>query len=393
MPGNGSLILPSVLQPATTEELRDALHSAGVSRRTIELFGGNTKSLMAGPVSEAHVRISTAGLKRLLQYEPRDLTISVEAGMPFSELNALLARNGQMIPLDGPYSDTATVGGMVAANISGARRRLYGTARDLVIGMKFVTLDGKLVQSGGMVVKNVAGLDMGKLMIGSFGTLAAIASVNFKLTPRPAVGRTVLFAFDEFTAAVAARNAVIRGVLNPVAVDLLNPVLSAQLGLKNFTLAISFVGNEAVIERSVREASALGPARALLPDEEQRFWSSLHAVTPRFLEKFRDGAVVRVSTTLTDCTDALAGVEGPGHAHAASGVVRGWFTRPDGAKRWMAEAAKRGWKTVVEFSCESARTGMTLWPEPGGDFAIMKEIKRMFDPENLLNRGRLYGQL
>ena len=89
--------------------------------------------------------------------------------------------------------DAATVGGMVAANISGARRRLYGTARDLVIGMKFATLDGKLVQSGGMVVKNVAGLDMGKLMIGSFGTLAAIASVNFKLQPRPAVARTILF--------------------------------------------------------------------------------------------------------------------------------------------------------------------------------------------------------
>lgn len=348
---------------------------------------------MAGAVAPAAVRITTAGMKRVLQYEPRDLTVSVEAGMPFAELNALLARNGQMIPLDGAYSDTATVGGMVAANISGARRRLYGTARDLVIGMKFATLDGKLVQSGGMVVKNVAGLDMGKLLIGSFGTLAAIASVNFKLTPRPAAARTVLIAFDDLAAALEARNAVIRGVLNPVAVDLLNPVLSAQLALKGFVMAVSFGGNEAVIERSVREASSLGAARALAVEEEQRFWNSLHSVTPRFLEKFREGAVVRVSTALAECGEALALVEGPGHAHAASGVVRGWFTRPESAKRWMAEAAKRGWKAVVEFAAESARPGMTLWPEPGGDFAIMREIKRMFDPENLLNRGRLYGQL
>ena len=161
--------------------------------------------MMAGPVAPADIRISTAGMKRVLQYEPRDLTVSVESGMPFTELNALLARNGQMIPLEGPYCDAATVGGMVAANISGARRRLYGTARDLVIGMKFATLDGKLVQSGGMVVKNVAGLDMGKLMIGSFGTLAAIASVNFKLTPRPAMARTVLFTFDDLAAAFEAR--------------------------------------------------------------------------------------------------------------------------------------------------------------------------------------------
>jgi glycolate oxidase FAD binding subunit len=386
--------LSAVFQPSSPEELCDALRSASASKRTIELFGANSKRLMAGSVAPADVRITTAGMKRLLQYEPRDLTVGVESGTPFAELNSLLARNGQMIPLDGPYGDSATVGGMVAANISGARRRHYGTARDLVIGMKFATLEGKLVQSGGMVVKNVAGLDMGKLMIGSFGTLAAIASVNFKLTPRPAVARTILFTFEDLPTAIEGRNAAIRGVLNPVAVEILNPILSAQVGLKNFTLAILFAGNQAVIERSVREASALGPARTLSVDEEQRFWNSLHAVTPRFLEKFREGAVVvRVSTTLAECGEALGSVEGPGHAHAASGVVRGWFTRPDAAARWVVESAKRGWKVVVEFSSESARPNMTLWPEPGGDFAIMKEIKRMFDPQNLLNRGRLYGQI
>jgi len=260
--------------------------------------------------------------------------------------------------------------------------------------MKFATLDGKLVQSGGMVVKNVAGLDMGKLMIGSFGTLAAIASVNFKLTPCPAVARTILFTFEDLPTALEARNAAIRGVLHPVAVEILNPILSAQLGLKNFTLAILFAGNQAVIERSVREAAALGPARPLAVDEDRRFWNSLHTVTPRFLEKFRDGAaVVRVSTTLAECGEALASVEGPGHAHAASGVVRGWFTRPDAAARCVAESVKRGWKVVVEFSSETARPNITLWPAPSGDFAIMKEIKRMFDPQNLLNRGRLFGQL
>jgi glycolate oxidase FAD binding subunit len=386
--------LPSVLQPTTPDDLCHALASANGAKQTVQLFGGNTKSQMGGPVADATVRVSTSGLKRVLQYEPRDLTISVEAGLPFSELNALLGRNNQMIPLDGPYADDATVGGMIAANISGERRRFYGTARDLVIGMKFATLEGKLVQSGGMVVKNVAGLDMGKLMIGSFGTLAAIASVNFKLTPRPAVSRTVLFAFDDLAGAMEARNAAIRGVLNPVAVDLLNPVLSAQLGFKSFTLAMIFAGNQAVIDRSLREAGTFGAARCLSIEEEQRFWNSVHAVTPKFLEKFRDtGAVLRISTTLSDCADALQSIEGPAHAHAASGIVRGWFTRPEALTRCMAEAGKRGWKAVVEFAADPVRTSTTLWNEPGGDFAIMKEIKKMFDPGNLLNRGRLYGQL
>ncbi len=349
--------------------------------------------MMAGAAAPAAVRISTARMQRIVQYEPRDLTISVEAGMPFTELNRQLAANGQMLPLEGAYSDVATVGGMVAANISGPRRRLYGTARDLVIGITFATMDAKLVKSGGMVVKNVAGLDMGKLMIGSFGTLAALALVNFKLIPKPAAARTVLFAFDDVKAAMEARDAAVNGVLSPAAVDVINPILAATFNLKGFVLALMFAGNEQVIERSNREAEAIGPARALGPDEEQRFWAGLRNVTPRHLEKFREGSVVRISTTLTGCGEALASVDGPAHAHAASGIVRGWFTRNDAASRWLAAGVKRGWKGVIEFSTDAAKPELTLWPAPGDDFAIMKKIKQMFDPEGLLNSGRLYGQL
>ena len=100
--------MPGVLRPSTSEELRDALATASTSKRTIELFGANSKRRMAGPVEPANVRITTAGMRRILQYEPRDLTISVEAGIPFAELNAVLARNGQMIPLDGAFMDEAT---------------------------------------------------------------------------------------------------------------------------------------------------------------------------------------------------------------------------------------------------------------------------------------------
>ena len=163
----------------------------------------------------ADAAISTAALRRVMEYEPRDLTISVEAGLPWSELTRLLAANRQMVPLDPPFADSATVGGVMAANRSGPRRRLYGTARDLVIGMRFATLEGKLVQSGGMVVKNVAGLDMAKLMIGSFGTLAAIAVVNFKLPPAPEIERSFLLPFDSLPDAMAARNRMLAACCSP----------------------------------------------------------------------------------------------------------------------------------------------------------------------------------
>src|SRR5207244_6498660 len=117
------------------------------------------------------------------------------------------------------------------------RRRLYGTARDLVIGMTFATLEGKLVSSGGMVVKNVAGLDMGKLMIGSFGTLAAIATVNFKVLPSPQVDRLFLLSFDAVEEAVAARDKILASVLQPAAIDLLNRHAAKLVGWHGCVLA------------------------------------------------------------------------------------------------------------------------------------------------------------
>jgi glycolate oxidase FAD binding subunit len=166
-----------------------------------------------------------------------------------------------MVPLDPPFAEGATVGGVIAANSSGPRRRLYGTARDLVIGMRFATLEGKLVQAGGMVVKNVAGLDMAKLMIGSFGTLAAIATVNFKLQPMPQAG-AVLFATDSAAAAVAARDGVLKSQLQPAAIDILNragqPALAEAMGAGP---ARSAAGSGSATSASSRSSSARGPLR------------------------------------------------------------------------------------------------------------------------------------
>jgi glycolate oxidase FAD binding subunit len=387
-------VLPDILHPTSGREMADALASFARAKRSIDLFGADTKRRMAGPLAAPPAaRISTAKMRRILNYEPADLTVSVEAGIPFADLSRELARNNQMIPLTGPFSENATVGGIVAANISDPRRRLYGSARDLVIGMTLATLEGKLVQTGGMVVKNVAGLDMGKLMIGSFGTLAAIVSVNFKLAPRPAESRTAVFTFNDAKTTFEARDAILRGVLAPAAIDALNPVLAAQIGWKGFLLAVQFVGNSAVIERSATEYSGLGPARSLTSEEEQRFWTSIRQIIPRHLEKFHDGLVVKVSTKLSECGDSLATVEGPGYAHAGNGIVRGLFTRADAASRWLEACLKKGWKGVIEFGPEPPAPGLALWPAPGGDFAIMKEIKQMFDPEGLLNRGRLFGRI
>jgi glycolate oxidase FAD binding subunit len=383
----------NVLAPSTPVELAEALRDAAAHGRTVALAGNSTKRLMAGPVEPADIAVSTAAIGRVLEYEPRDLTISVEAGLGWRDLSRIVAQNRQMIPLDPPFAENATVGGVIASNSSGPRRRLYGTARDLVIGMRFATLEGKLVQSGGMVVKNVAGLDMAKLMIGSFGTLAAIAVVNFKLLPAPEVERSFLLPFDSLPGAVAARNQILASALQPAALDLLNPAAGATIGIRKWLLAVRAGGNAASINRYERGLAHIAGRLAVESYCPETLWGDVENFTPRFLETRADGAVVRASCTLKDLESVMASFEGPALARAGSGVCYGYFEPTEAATQWLSDAVRRGWKAVIEFAPDARKRTLDLWPSPGSDFEIMRRVKNLFDPGNLLNRGRLYCRI
>jgi glycolate oxidase FAD binding subunit len=381
-----------VRTPQTADELAEELRRSALHGRTILLEGAGSKRAMGGP-AEGEDALSTTGLRRLIEYEPRDLTVSVEAGMPWRELASLLASNRQMVPLDPPFAEWATVGGVVASNSSGPRRRLYGTARDMVIGMRFAMLDGKLVETGGMVVKNVAGLDMAKLLIGSFGTLAAIVSVNFKVQPAPEVERSFVIPFATVAEAVAARGAILTSALQPAALDLLNPKAGATVGNAAWLLAIRAGGNAASVERYEREFARSGDAVAFEGQGQDRLWRHIEQFTPRWLAKQAAGAVARVSCTLKEVGAVMESFSGPAVARAGSGVCYGYFEQADEAVAWTAGAAARGWKAVVECAPERWKQTAEMWPAPGADLEVMRRVKKLFDPGNVLNRGRLYGRI
>src|ERR1700733_15873782 len=301
--------------PGSPEELAQCLAEAGSRNQQITLLGHSSKSRMGGAIAPSDVTISTAALNTVLEYEPRDLTISVGAGITYCELSRILAEHQQMIPLDPPFSERATMGGIVAANTSGPRRRLYGSARDMVIGMTFATLEGKLVKTGGMVVKNVAGLDMGKLMIGSFGTLAAMATLNFRLYPMPAGTRTFVQDFDKIADVMAARDEVLKSRLQPAAIDILK-------GGGKYQLAIQAGGSGAVLDRYARELSRM---RVLNEADEEALWRGIREATPQFLRTHENGAVLRVSCVLSDVGRVLEALPSQASARAGSGVCYGYF--------------------------------------------------------------------
>jgi len=337
----------SVLRPESPEQLAEALHSAASSHRTMLLGGNFSKDRLGGKPQPADVTISTSALNQLIQYDPRDLTVSVQAGMRFAELERILGEHRQMLPLDPGWD--STVGGVVAANLSGPRRRLHGTARDMIIGMKFATLEGKLISSGGMVVKNVAGLDMAKLMIGSFGTLAAIASVNFKVFPVPVESRNFEMKFATAEHAFAERDRILQSVLQPAALDIVN-------WPSGFRLLLHVGGNPQVLDRYAREL----PGAAVV---EEAVWDEVRAFTPRFLAANPEGFLLPIPSPFTEMAKRVGELKVPVIVRAGSGVIYAHFAkRPD----------------TVELP---------------GDFKMMTKVKDMFDPEHLLNRGRLYGWL
>ncbi len=385
----------STVVPGSPEELALVLADAAAHSRTVTVSGNNSKRLMAGPVADADILLSTAGLRRILQYERDDLTISVEAGIPARELQAHLLTNGQMIALDPPFASQATVGGIVASNASGPLRHRFGTARDLVIGMTFATLEGKLVKTGGMVVKNVAGLDIGKLMIGSFGTLAVMTRINFRVHSVYPELQTFLFSFSDLDSAIEKRNEIARSVLQPIAIDLLTPPAAARIGSRRYMLLVRAGGTRKVLERYTHE---LQKCEQLTGPAEEALWQTIREFTPEFLRRQPGGVVLRISTTLTDMPALLKIVSDPCITRAGAGVTYVYLTSWQGVAALWSIAKTRKWSVVVEFAPDELRNTKELWLEPqcktsAETFAIMKKVKQLFDPQELLNSARLYGRL
>jgi glycolate oxidase FAD binding subunit len=382
-------------EPSSDGELAAVLRECAAKRQVIELTGCGSKAAMAGLVEGADVSVSTRELRKVLAYEARDLTISVGAGLPFSELQKLLAENGQMIALDPPFRDVSSIGGIIASNSSGPMRAAFGSARDLVIGMKFATLEGKLVQAGGMVVKNVAGLDMGKLMIGSFGTLAAMASLNFRVHSMAEATETFIYSRPELEEALGKRDAIVASVLQPISVDLLSPAVAMRFGHRGYVLAIRVAGREDLLARYRKE---LPDTERLTGETESDFWQTIREFTPGFLAEHPDGVIAKVSTTLAGMAQIPKTVAGWFIARAATGVSYFYFSSWMAAAPWWRKVEEGCLPAVIEYAPAPVRSTENLWSGRRGKaeqeaFVMMEKVKRMFDPERLLNPKRLYGRI
>src|SRR5262249_5760211 len=221
----------AVVSPGSADEIASILQLASSRGLVVAPAGGFTKQDIGGVPERVDILLSTGRMNTIAHYDPGDLTVGVNAGMPFAQAQARLEEHQQWLPLDGANLARATVGGLLATAAAGPLKHAFGGLRDFCIGVQFVTADGKVAKGGGNVVKNVAGYDLMKLMTGSYGSLAVITGANFKVFPKPRQMRTFVCAFGSRQDALGFRGTVLRSPLQPLCLEIISP--GAQESLRD----------------------------------------------------------------------------------------------------------------------------------------------------------------
>ena len=386
-----------ICRPANPAQIAAILRICGEEGAAVTPWGGGTAIGLGNVPHRVDIVLQTDRLASLGEHDDANLTATVQAGMPIGVLNERLAARRQFLALDPPRPDLATVGGIVAANTNGPRRMSYGGVRDLVIGMRMVLAGGEEIKAGGKVVKNVAGYDMCKLFTGSLGTLGIITEVTFKMAPRPEAAATIL-ARGPAGAPMRVVDELFASVLQPVAITVSNALDDLPSGAQ--ALAVAAEGFTEAVDRHLRDVQALAAGAGMSvevlrgPDHEA-LWARLRDF-PTGGSSPAAESVIRLTVPLASVGAALEVVGTlPGRvtyvAHAASGAV---FIRLPAAGTAevftvLTDAARihRG-HAVLSAAPPEVKRGRDVWGPPPPALVLMREIKRQFDPHNLLNPGR-----
>ncbi|OJW47312.1 MAG: glycolate oxidase subunit GlcE [Thiobacillus sp. 65-1059] len=342
-------------------EFLDRIRSAHAANTPLVIQGGGSKTFY-GNADEGEV-LSTRALTGVVDYQPKELVLTARAGTPLAEIEALLAEQNQMLAFEPPhFGDAATLGGSIAAGLSGPRRPYAGAARDFVLGVRLIDGTGQPLRFGGQVIKNVAGYDVSRLMVGALGTLGLITEVSLKVLPQPALETTLQFELDE--AAAIGRMNQWAGQPLPLSAS------SWHAGL--LTLRLSGA------------ASAVRAAQARLGGEPLQdagaFWQRLRDQATPFFDKRPLWRLAVKSTTP------------PLKLGEAQWIEWG------GAVRWLAselpaaalrEAAGQAGGHATLFRGKAPADG-AFAPLAPALATLHRSLKQRFDPRGILNRGRLY---
>jgi glycolate oxidase FAD binding subunit len=397
-----------VARPRTPEQVAELLRSASEAGLSVLVRGAGKHLHLGAPPEPIGVVLLTTDLDEIIEHDAENLTITAQAGTTLAALRKIAQDRGQMLPLDPPGGDEATIGGIAATNLTGTLRARYGAPRDLILGVRVALADGSPIRCGGKTVKNVAGYELTKLFVGSLGTLGAIYEVTVRLVPAPAA--RVMLAAALAPARVRALAAeLLRSPLDVATLDLANTEavrrmrLSLPLALDS-DLAVCFIGllgDEAALARQERELRARvdGAVARLNGDEADVAFRALRDLpSPRDNDVVaRAGVPISTSPLLLEMVSAwegwwaaARGGAGPVYAGPPDGAA---VEEVEGRLRELREAAEReGGYTVLEAGPLELKRRFAVWGDvPNAD--LMRQLKEAYDPNRTLGCGRYVSEL
>jgi len=424
----------AVARPGSSDEAAEIVKFAAAENLAIVPAGARTKLSMGMPPQQYDLALDMSRLDRVVAYDPGDLTLGVEAGIPLRALAGVLAEHRQFLPLAPPFAERATAGGTIASGVDSPLRQFYGAARDYVLGMEFITGDGALVKSGGRVVKNVAGYDLHKLMIGALGTLGVITKINFRTFPLPASSRMFTAAFEGAEGALGMRDCVAQSPLTPATLKIASPRAAALLAgeaaarvepsslpaslfsTSHWTLAASFAGNETVLARYERELRRMADesgavdASVLDADQTSHTLSRVREFIPIALESSPATTIVKIGVPPARMAEILAAAARAAEANSLpwAALARGlgviYFALLPGERseqarisaarttsEILAECYALGGHATIPWCPGEWKNALAVWGRERGDFEIMRKLKKVFDPRGVLSPGRFVG--
>ncbi len=375
----------AVARPASGAELCELVTRTRAAKHGLYPVGGRTTLDLGFPPTKPGVACDTTALNSVIDYPARDMTITVQAGVTVAALQAELAKEGQWLPVDVPSPERATLGGAVAVNASGPRRLGYGTLRDYVIGISFVTDDGVEVKAGGRVVKNVAGYDLMKLQIGALGTLGVVTQITLKVKPKPEASAAVLFGCRPDSLA-SVLDLLASSKTRPVAVELLSSEAWRETRVNipvtdEWEIVVGFEEKPAAVRWQVSallDELKAAPVRDVMELPNTSIFDTITALQLRPESRFIGKQSVLPSTLAAELQTRHGLLT---HAHALSGVI------------WMHDDEPLPDGAVVRRCPAERKKSLAVWGAPPAAWELMRHIKKALDPDNVFNPGRLFGDM
>jgi len=411
-----------LLSVSSLEEAADFLRAASKAKAAVIPRGSGTMMSLGNPPQGADFMLDLRGVRRILEYNPENLTVTAECGLSLSELQEVLGRRGQFLPLDSSFFPSATLGGFVACNASGPKRLIYGTCRDMILGMKVVLADGSFVSAGGRCVKNVSGFDLCKLFIGSLGTLGVIGELTFKVHPLPEQEVLQVGSASDPMRGLQLSHFLVHSHLFPAALEILDPYLASvwarQMGLPlpedQWAILVGWTGFSEDVSRQIREGEAAFLKHEVAGREvyeagaAQKGWEILGRL-PLHPDLPPEQLIrCRISLPLTQMEEGIqkwrnefsdAGCRSDLSIRAGSGILFGYLFCPDGNGEKIAQSLVRirlwvqgqGGTLVIETAPLWVKNCMDVWGTAGKELLLMKRLKERFDPVHVINPGRFLG--